>query len=49
MVGGPAAEVVTNPCASMVVPCGIDAMRVTVSCAFGTCVVGTCIHSPGSK
>ena len=36
--------------ALMVVPCGMDAMRVSDSPSFGSTVVaGTCIQSPGSK
>jgi hypothetical protein len=30
-----------KPCASMVVPCGMDAMRTTISPKFGTLVAGT--------
>ena len=37
------------PCASIVVPCGIDPMRNTVAPSSGNVVAGTAIHSPGSK
>src|SRR5208282_6351603 len=47
MVGGPA-TVTAVPCASMVVPCGIEAMRTTDSPSCGTLVAGTCIQIPGS-
>jgi len=47
ITGGPATDT-KFPCASMVVPCGIDAMRTTVFPKFGTLVAGTCIQIPGS-
>ena len=49
--GGPGkAEVGSRHWALMVVPCGMDAIRVSDSPSFGSTVVaGTCIHSPGSK
>src|SRR5580704_12324481 len=37
------------PWASIVVPCGIDAMRVTVGPSRGSVVAGMAIQSPGSK
>src|SRR5277367_3941554 len=40
MIGGPATSTKV-PCASMVVPCGIEAMRVTVVPSGGTFVEGT--------
>ena len=37
------------PWASIVVPCGIDAIRTSVPPSCGSVVAGTAIHSPGSK
>jgi hypothetical protein len=37
------------PCATIVVPCGIDAIRATVTGSFGVVVTGTESHIPGSK
>lgn len=48
MAGFPA-TVNDFPWASIVVPCGIDAMRTTVASSAGSVVTGTAIHSPGSK
>jgi hypothetical protein len=47
MVGGPTKDTEV-PWAPMVVPCGIDAMRMSVTPSAGTVVGGTIIHSPGS-
>ena len=51
MVGGPLTlEVGARHWALMVVPCGMDAIRVRDSPSTGSTVVaGTCIQSPGSK
>src|SRR5271165_4111296 len=49
IVGGPLIGGNEVPCALMVVPCGIDAIRVNVCPSCGSLVVGTITHSPGSK
>src|ERR1700712_2147040 len=46
---GPPATVKKVPCASMVVPWGIDAIRVSVGPSFGLVVDGTMIQMPGSR
>lgn len=47
MIGGPSTAN-ENPCASIVVPCGMDPMRARVGPSTGESVGGTFIHSPGS-
>ena len=37
----------TTPCATIVVPCGIGAVRATVIGSFGLLVAGTLSHMPG--
>ena len=53
MLGGPEVVVLgvgATPWALIVVPCGIEAIRFSVSICFGLTVdAGTRIHSPGSK
>ncbi len=48
IVGGPL-TVNEVPCASTVVPCGIEAIRATSWPSFGSVVGGTQIHRPGSR
>ncbi len=47
MVGGPAKDVEV-PWATIVVPCGIEAMRASVGPSAGLVVAGTNIQRPGS-
>ncbi len=49
MVGLPATGGSAVPCAVIVVPCGIDAMRATVNGSCGLVVAGTASQMPGSK
>src|SRR5664280_1121062 len=49
LMTGPPATVNEVPCASMVVPCGIDAMRTSVAPSAGAVVGGTLNQTPGSK
>ena len=37
-----------RPCAPVVVPCGMEAMRTTVAVSAGLVVGGTAAHMPGS-
>ena len=46
---GPPATVKEVPWASMVVPCGMEAMRTIVAPSSGTVVAGTLSQTPGSK
>ena len=48
ILGGPFASSNTLPCARMVVPCGIEAMRTTVGGSRGLAVLGTVAQMPGS-
>src|SRR5580704_15745116 len=48
IVGGPA-NWVDVPCARIVVPCGIEAIRATSWPSAGSVVGGTQIQSPGSR
>ena len=48
-IGLPGTEVNNVPWATIVVPCGIDAIRAKVTGSFGVVVAGTLNHIPGSK
>src|ERR1700737_5022805 len=49
ILGPPLTEAISMPWATIVVPCGIDAIRVTVNGSFGFVVGGTGGPTPGSK